>query len=133
MIMIIAGVPAYREPSWPHPTEAWLFCESPGDLEELRELGKALGYQEWRGGHCPPHWRITEEEAGLLPHPRVDSLTMTLHHRAWRRYLNDMTELPKPKSHKRSGPPAVAGLLRQPRKRTGGRPTGTASRGRRKA
>lgn len=109
MILKITGVPAYVEPTWPRTTEAWLFCSTDDDLEELIELGKALGYTEWRPNHCPPHWRISDDEAGLLDTiPAVDSLTMTLHCRVWRRIINDR-DLPKPKSHKKScGRPAGA-------------------------
>lgn len=132
MILLLAGVPAYVEPEWPHLTEAWLFCDSPGDLIELQELGKALGYQEWRPRHCPPHWRITDLEASLLDIPRVDSLTMTLHHRAWRRHMNDTIDLPKPKSHKRSGPPPDEEQPPRRQRRIAAHHTGTVSRGRRR-
>jgi len=112
MIRLKTGVPAYREPNWPHSTESWLFCEDPSELDELLELGETLGYTDWRASHCPPHWRITDAEANLLCITQVDSLTMTIHCRTWRRHLNSTVTLPKPKSHKKgegkSGRPAGA-------------------------
>lgn len=106
MILICLRVPSFVDKDWPHVTESWLFCSDPGELRNLKALGSGLSRREWRGRHCPPHWRITDEEARGLPFQIVDSETMTIHARGWRRHFNDLP-LPKPKSHKKgSGRPS---------------------------
>lgn len=102
MILLIIGVPAFQEESWPHATEAQVFGQSPADDEELEALGDAMGWTEWRPLHCPPHWRITDAEAALLTTiPRVDALELTVYHRAWRRHKNETFREPGRKSHKK--------------------------------
>ena len=104
MILAILGVPSYIEPGWPYKTESWIFCTDPLEIEELKSLKTLLPRKDWRAKHCPPHWRLTEAEARQLPFPIIDSLSMTLHCRTWRRHINHHLTLPKPRSHrKKSG------------------------------
>lgn len=101
MICVLLGVPSYIEPGWPHKTEAWLFATDPAELEELKALKAVLPRKNWQPKHCPPHWRLTDEEAGRLPFEQIDSLEMTIHHRTWRRHINHTMSLPQPRSHKK--------------------------------
>lgn len=109
MILLITGVPSFREEAWPHATEAYVFAATPEFLDELKVLGRAMRWTEWRPQHCPPHWRITEEEAALLDFPRVDGATMTIYARGWRRHMNETFREPQQKSHKRQNPPGQYG------------------------
>lgn len=101
MICVIVGIPSYIEPGWAWKTESWVFCTEPAEIDDLKALKALLPRKQWKGRHCPPHWRLTDEEAGRLPFRHVDANEMTTYHRTWRRYINHTLSLPKPRSHRK--------------------------------